>query len=43
MRISHMWHRGNFSDIKVGALVTVRCHLEGNDRIAERVTVYPAR
>ena len=43
VRISHIWHRGNFSDIKIGGIVTVRYHLEGNDRIAERVIVYPAR
>jgi hypothetical protein len=43
VRVSHIWHRGNFSDIKVGEVVTVRYHLDGNDRIAERVIVYPAR
>ena len=43
VRISHIWHRGNFSDIKIGEIITVRYHLEGNDRIAERVIVYPAR
>ena len=41
--VSHIWHRGNFSDIKVGRIVTVRYHLNGSERIAERVIVYPAQ
>jgi len=43
VRLSHAWHRGHFSDIKVGRIVTVRYHLHGHDRIAERVIVYPAQ
>jgi hypothetical protein len=43
VRLSHVWHRGHFSDIKVGGIVTVRYHVDGHDRIAERVIVYPAR
>jgi hypothetical protein len=41
VRLSHIWHRGNFSDIKVGGRVTVRYHLIGHDRVADRITVYP--
>ena len=43
VRLSHIWHWGHFSDIKVGETVSVRYHLNGHDRIAERVIVYPAR
>ena len=43
VRVSHIWHRGNFSDIKVGEVVTVRYRLDGTNRIVERVIVYPAR
>lgn len=43
VRLSHLWHRDRFSDIKVGKIVTVQYHLDGHDRIAERVIVYPAR
>jgi hypothetical protein len=43
VRLSHIWHRGNFSDIKIGGIVTVRYHLDGHDRITDRVIVYPAR
>jgi hypothetical protein len=41
VRLSYAWHRGEFSDIKVGGRVTVRYHLVGHDRVADRVTVYP--
>jgi hypothetical protein len=41
VRLSYIWHRGEFSDIKVGGRVTVRYHLDGHDRVADRITVYP--
>jgi hypothetical protein len=43
VRVSHLWHRGKFSDIKAGNVVSIRYHLDGSERIAERVIVYPAR
>lgn len=43
VRLSHLWHRGNFSDIKVGGRVTIRYHLIGHDRVADRIIVYPMR
>jgi hypothetical protein len=43
VRVSHIWHRGHFSDIKVGEIVSIQYHLEGGDRIAERVIIDPAR
>lgn len=41
VRLSHIWSKGSFSDIKVGEIVSVRYHLDGHDRIAERVAIYP--
>ena len=43
VRLSHLWDRGNFSEIKVGEIITVRYHLEGGERIAERVAIYPKK
>ena len=43
VRLSHIWHRGYFSDIKIGGKVTVQYHLVGHDRVADRVVVYPLR
>ena len=40
-RLSHLWDMGNFSEIKVGGTITVRYHLDSDDRIAERVVIYP--
>src|SRR5271169_917666 len=31
--------RGSFSNIKVGEIVSVRYHLDGRDRIAERIVI----
>jgi|SRR3974377_183069 len=36
-----IWHRDSFSAIKVGASVSVRYHMDGNNRIAERVVIRP--
>ncbi len=41
VRVSHLWNKGTLSDLKVGQIVTVRFHLSGDDRIAERVAIYP--
>jgi len=43
VRLSHLWHRGHFSDIQVGKIVSIRWHLRGDERIADRVIVYPAK
>ena len=43
VRLTYLWDRGNFSEIKVGEIITVQYHVEGADRIAERVTIYPKR
>jgi hypothetical protein len=43
VRVTHIWHRGKLSDIKVGEIVTVRYHLTGSDRFVDRVIAYPAR
>ena len=42
-RLSHIWNKGSLSDLKVGAIVTVRYHISGGDRIAERVAIYPKK
>jgi hypothetical protein len=42
-RLSHIWNKGSLSDLKVGAIVTVRYHVDGSDRIAERVAIYPKK
>jgi hypothetical protein len=41
VRLTYLWNRGSFSDIKVGEIVTVQFHLSGGDRIADRVAIYP--
>jgi hypothetical protein len=41
IRFSHLWHKGSFSEIKVGEIITVQHHTVGGDRIADRVAVYP--
>jgi len=43
VRLSHLWDEGNFSEIKVGEVVTVQYHKHGGDRIAERVVIYPKK
>jgi hypothetical protein len=43
IRVSYLWHKGSLSDLKVGEIVTVQFHLEGSDRIAERVAIYPKK
>jgi hypothetical protein len=43
VRLSYIWNKGTLSDLKVGAIVTVRYHVEGSDRIAERVAIYPKK
>jgi hypothetical protein len=35
--------RGDFSQIKVGEVITVQYHLDGQHRIAERIVVYPPK
>ncbi len=35
--------RADFSQIKVGEVITVQYHLEGRDRIAERIAIYPSK
>jgi hypothetical protein len=42
-RCPYLWDRGNFSEIKVGEIITVQYHMEGADRIAERVAIYPKK
>jgi hypothetical protein len=32
--------RGSFTDIKVGEIITVRYHLNSNERVAERVLIH---
>ena len=41
LRLFHLWDMGNFSEIKVGDTIAVRYHLDADDRIAERVVIYP--
>jgi hypothetical protein len=43
VRLSHLWDEGNFAEIKVGEIITVQYHIEGADRIAERVVTYPKK
>jgi hypothetical protein len=43
VRISHLWNKGTLSEIKVGEIITVQYHMEGDDRIADRVVVYPKK
>jgi hypothetical protein len=41
VRLSYIWNKGRFSGIKIGEIVSVTYHLDGHDRIAERVAIYP--
>ena len=41
VQLKYIWHKGSFSEIKVGRVVTVRYHLDGDDRVAERVSIRP--
>ena len=41
--LSYLWDKGNFSEIKVGTIITVEYHMNGDDRIAERVAIYPKK
>jgi hypothetical protein len=42
-RLSHLWQKGSFTQLKVGERATVQYHLSGQDRIAERIAIYPAK
>ncbi|HTQ83550.1 MAG TPA: hypothetical protein VMI47_09820 [Pseudolabrys sp.] len=41
VRLYYLWDSGHFSEIKVGMVITVKYHLVGGDRVAERVTINP--
>ena len=43
VRLTYLWDRGSFSAIKLGEIITVQYHMEGTDRIAERVIIYPKK
>ncbi|MGA7389646.1 MAG: hypothetical protein WA322_05945 [Pseudolabrys sp.] len=43
VRLSHLWDAGNFSEIKVGEVITVEYHIDAGERIADRVTIYPKK
>jgi len=40
-RLSYLWNKGDFSEIKVGEIITVQYHVERDDRIVDRVSIYP--
>jgi hypothetical protein len=42
-RFSYLWNKGNFSEIKVGEIITVQFYMKGEDRIADRVVIYPKK
>ncbi len=43
VRLSYLWDGGNFSEIKVGEIITVEYHIDAGERIADRVTIYPKK
>jgi hypothetical protein len=43
VRLTYLWDRDNFSEVKVGEIISVRYHLDGGDRIAERIAIYPKK
>ena len=43
VRLFHLWDSGNFSEIKVGKIITVQFHLDGGDRVTDRVILYPKK
>ncbi len=42
-RLTDVWNKGGFKQLKVGDNVTVQYHLSGHDRIAERIVIYPSK
>jgi hypothetical protein len=43
VRLAYLWNKGTLADLTVGAIVTVRYHVAGGHRIAERVAIYPKK
>jgi len=43
VRLLYLWDRGNFSEIKVGEIITVEYHIDGGDRVVDRVAIYPKK
>lgn len=41
IRLSYIWNKGSLSELKVGTIVSVQYRVSGDDRIAERVAIYP--
>jgi hypothetical protein len=39
----HLLDRRDFSEIKVGEIITVQYHLDGDDRVADRIAIYPKK
>jgi len=40
-RLSHLWNRGKFSEIKIGERVSIQYHVIDHQNIAERVAINP--
>jgi hypothetical protein len=43
VRLSFIWNKGSMRALKVGDTVSVRFHMQGDDRIAERVAIRPKK
>jgi hypothetical protein len=43
VRLRYLWDGGNFSEIKVGEIISVEYHIDGGERIADRVAIYPKK
>ena len=43
IRLSYLWDSGNFSEIKVGDVITVRYHKDRGDLVADHVAIYPKK
>jgi hypothetical protein len=42
-RLYYLWEKGNFSQIKVGDVVTVQYHVAGSNSIADRIVINPKK
>jgi hypothetical protein len=42
-RFSYLWNKGNFSEIKVGEIITIQFYMKSDDRIVDRVVIYPKK
>jgi hypothetical protein len=40
-RMTYLWNRGKFSEIKIGRVISIQYHVTGHQNIAERIVINP--